>query len=956
MGRRNSYVADLFFKAPVFADPDKTLAASQIFTIVRAFILSSAFLQMVQIAIAPKITLRWLVLLLATFAVSPVLLELARRGHVRLAAFLLVLSLWMLISIFSWTASGLGVRAAWGYFIVVFIAGMLLGRWMGMLTAVACSVSTLVIALGAPMVSSDPIRFWLINTLYLVIVLLLQNLAGRSIRESLARARSELLERQLAEAELRKSEERFRIMFEAGPLGIATVDSSLHFNMVNLAFCLMVGYTESELRALRFQDITHPDHVAGDKESMQKLLRGEIPFYKTEKRYLKKGGSLVWGAVTVTVIRGRDDQFLHFLAMIEDITARKQAEIEREQVISLLKATLESTADGILVVDSSGKIANYNQRFAQMWHIPDYILATRDDNQVLDFVLQQLVDPAGFLAKVHELYDEPDMENFDLLKFKDGRYFERYSRPQMIAGHPAGRVWSFRDISERKRAEQALLESEYRYRMLFEAASDAIFVMKNNIFFDCNSKTLEMFGCTREQILGKSPDLFSPVLQPDGGNSRTKAREKIKAAYAGTPQFFEWVHLKADGMPFDAEVSLTRIVLAADVFLLAMVRDISVRKRLEEQLRQAQKMEAIGILAGGVAHDFNNILSTIVGYSSLLQIKLQAEGPFKGYIERILTATERAANLTNSLLAFSRKQEIELLPLDINDTIYGFHKILARLIGEDIDFSLNLASQSLVVDADVRQIEQVLMNLANNSRDAMPRGGKLTILTAAAVLGEALGEIPAGSYAVITVADSGTGMDQDIQAHIFEPFFSTKEVGKGTGLGLAIVYGIVRKHHGFIHVDSTPGQGTIFSIYLPLNTQMVKKTARRKRDKIPVGTETILLIEDDAAVRQVTRSMLEEFGYTVLEAADGIEAQALFQRHQDKVQLILCDLIMPKMNGREAFAEIQKIKTDSKVIFMSGYTADIIAGKGIADPGLPLLLKPLNPASLLKKIRSVLDD
>ncbi len=260
-----------------------------------------------------------------------------------------------------------------------------------------------------------------------------------------------------------------------------------------------------------------------------------------------------------------------------------------------------------------------------------------------------------------------------------------------------------------------------------------------------------------------------------------------------------------------------------------------------------------------------------------------------------------------------------------------------------------------MVDADVRQIEQVLMNLANNSRDAMPRGGKLTIRTAAVVLDEALGEIPAGSYAAVTVADSGTGMGQDIQAHVFEPFFTTKEVGKGTGLGLAIVYGIIRKHRGFIHMDSAPGQGTTFSIYLPLNTQMVKKTTRRKRDRIPTGSETILLIEDDSAVRQVTRSMLEEFGYTVLEAANGIEGQSLFQQHQDKIQLILCDLIMPKMNGRETLAEIQKLKSGVKAIFMSGYTADIIAGKGISDPGMPLLLKPLNPASLLKKIRVVLD-
>jgi two-component system cell cycle sensor histidine kinase/response regulator CckA len=955
MGWKNPFKPGLFLKAPAFADPNKTLAARQVFTIVRAFILSSAFLQILQIAIAPKITVRWLALLLGTVVVSLVLLEFVRRGHVRLAAFLLVLSLWLLISIFSWTASGLGARAAWGYFIVVFIAGMLLGRRMGIIAVGICSASTLVIALTAHIVSSDPIRFWLINTLYLVIVLLLQDLASRSIRESLARAQNELRERQMAENELRKSEERFRIMFESGPIGIAIADSAMHFLMVNRAFCLMVGYSEQELGALCFQDITHHEHVADDKESAQKLLRGEIPFYKTEKRYLKKGGGIVWGAVTVSTIWGRDEQFLHFLAMIEDITARKQAEKEKEQIISLQRATIESTADGILVIDHSGKITDSNQRFAQMWRIPDSVLAARDDTQALRFVLEQLLDPQGFLAKVNELYAAPDQESFDLLQFKDGRCFERYSRPQLISGKPLGRVWSFRDVSERKQGEEKLLESERRYRTLFESAGDAIFLLHGNLIIDCNSRTLEMFGCAREQIIGFPISRFHPPRQPDSSDSLMKGKEKNTAAQTGGSQFFEWRHVRFDGTSFDAEVSLNRVELGSGMHLLAIVRDISERKKLEEQLRQAQKMEAIGILAGGVAHDFNNILSTIVGYGSLLQIKMQADGPLKGYVERILTATERAANLTNSLLAFSRKQEIALRPLDINDTIYGFHKILARLIGEDIDFHLDLASQSLVVDADIRQIEQVLMNLANNSRDAMPRGGKLTIRSEAAVLKHPRGEIPAGSYAVVTVADSGVGMGKDVQAHIFEPFFTTKDVGKGTGLGLAIVYGIVKKHSGFIHMASTPGKGTAFSIYLPLNTQMVKKTARKKQDKIPAGSETILLIEDDAAVRQVTRSMLEEFGYTVLEAVDGIEAQTVFRQHQDRINLILCDLIMPKMNGRETFAEIQKMKTDVKVIFMSGYTSDIIAGKGIADSGGHLLLKPLGPAVLLKKIRDVLD-
>jgi PAS domain S-box-containing protein len=945
-----------FFALPDFADPNRTQTARQIFVILRTFILSAFVLQIVQIVMAPNYAWHGLGLMLAAVAVSLAILALTRRGHVRLAGFLLVSELWLLITVFSWTASGLGVRAAWGYFIVVFIAGMLLGRWSGIAAAAVCSLSTLAVALFAPIRSPDPVRFWLVNSLYLLLVLLLQNMASRSIRESLARAQSELHERHLAETELRKSEERFRIMFESGPIGIVTVDSAFRFSMANRAFCALVGYSEDELRAMRFQDITHPDHIAGDMEALQRLLRGEMPFYRSEKRYLKKSGSFVWGAVTVSVIRDRDGRFLHFLAMIEDITARKRAERDREQIISLLKATLESTADGIMVVDSSGKIANYNQRFPQMWRIPESILAARDDNQALDYVLGQLVDPQGFMAKVQELYAMPDQESFDLLEFKDGRFFERYSRPQRIGGQSVGRVWSFREITERKLAEKEISAWKQRFENVAAASGQVV--------YDYNFKTGGIhWSGSIEKVLGYRLDEMEGGVEQWAElvdlNDRAEAERLLDiSAKNGTPFLVEYGFRHRNGSYLKI---LDRGIVMKDFSgsperMIGMMQDITEHRLLEEQLRQAQKMEAIGILAGGVAHDFNNILSTIVGYSSLLQMKLQEEETLKGYAERILGASERAANLTSSLLAFSRKQEIELLPIDLNDAIYGFHKMLARLIGEDIDFNLDLASQSLVVAADVRQIEQVLMNLANNSRDAMPRGGKLTIRTAAVVFKQSHGEIPTGSYAIVTVVDSGVGMDKDSQAHIFEPFFTTKEVGKGTGLGLAIVYGIVKKHDGYIQVASRPGKGTAFSIYLPLKQQMAKKTARRKRDKIPAGNETILLIEDDAGVRQVTRSMLEEFGYTVLEAADGISAQDIFRRQQEQIGLVLCDLIMPKLNGRETLAEIQKIKNGVKAIFMSGYTADIIAGKGIADTGIHLLIKPLNPEVLLHKIRAVLDE
>ncbi|HEX7502333.1 MAG TPA: PAS domain S-box protein [Acidobacteriota bacterium] len=936
---------------PDLDDPERTQTASQIFAILRTLILSTFILQLVQIAMAPNYAWHRLGLMLAVVAVSMAILVLTRSGHARLAGLLLVSELWLLITIFSWTASGLGARAAWGYFIVVFIAGMLLGRWIGIATAVLCSLSTLAVALFAPIRSSDPARFWLLNTLYLLLVLLLQNMASRSIRESLARARNELHERHLAERELRKSDERFKQLSSLTSEGIMIQAGGIILD-ANQAFAKLVGFSNSDdLIGKSSLDI-----VSFTAESWQRIFSqmGEDSTEIIEVEIVKADGSL-FSAET----HGREINYLGRrarLVSMHDIRERKRAEKEKEQVISLQKATIESTADGILVIDQSGKIIDFNQHFTQLWSIPASVMATRDDAQTLQFVLDQLLDPQGFLAKVNELYAAPDQESFDLLQFKDGRCFERYSRPQLIAGRPAGRVWSFRDVSERRQAEKKLQESEQRYRTLFESAGDAIFLLTNDrIIIDCNSRTLEMFGYAREQIIGKHIERLHPPRQADGSDSLAKGKEKNVAALRGESQFFEWRHVRIDGAFFDAEVTLKRVELGSGMHLLAMVRDISERKRLEEQLRQAQKMEAVGILAGGVAHDFNNILSTIVGYGSLLQMKLKEESLLKGYVERILSASERAANLTSSLLTFSRKQEIELLPIDLNDVIYGFHKILARLIGEDIVFNLSLASRSLMVDADVRQIEQVLMNLANNSRDAMPRGGRLTISTSPVSMDPAPGDLPPGAYAAITVADTGAGMEKEIQARIFEPFFTTKDVGKGTGLGLAIVYGIVKNHGGVVTVDSAPGKGTTFTIYLPLKSQAKKKAERRKTDSIPTGSETILLIEDDPAVRQVTRSLLEEFGYVVLEAADGIAARDIFRRESERIELVLCDLIMPRLNGRETLAAIRKMKKGIKAIFMSGYTADIIADKGIADAGMHLLLKPLNPGVLLNKIRSVLD-
>jgi PAS domain S-box-containing protein len=940
------------FSPPLFADGETRLAARLLYPILWAQILSVLVLGMLLSVLDPPYSRYWLGLIGVTMTVSLALRALAGSGRTRLASILLVGQLWLLITFFSWTSSGLGARGAWGYFIVAFIAGMLLGRWSGIAAAALCSLSTLLLAFVSQTRSSDPVRFWLINTLYLVLVLLLQNLASRSIRESLQQAQKELGERRHAEEALRARENLLSSIFRVAPTGIGVVRDRVLIE-INDRILEMTGRTREELLG-KISRVLYPSDAEFEYVGKEKYRQiAERGTGTVETRWQHKDGRLIDVLLSSTPINPMDPSVgVMFTAL--DITERKRAEDALRESEEKYRITMDVAPIGIYIIQDM-RFKFVNLEMARMHGF--------EPAEMVD----SLSPPDDLVAPEHRELVRRSLLNRELgvrgasyeirARRRDGSFFDALVWGQGIQfhGRPAS-VGTLLDISQRKQAEKELRESERRYHTLFEAANDAIFVMKGNYFFDCNSRTLEMYGCRAEQIIGVSPDRFSPPLQPDGRNSRKKALEKIAAAYAGVPQFFEWLHCRADGTPFITEVSLNRFELESGPHLLAIVRDIAGRKTLEDQLRQAQKMEAVGILAGGVAHDFNNILSTIVGYASLLQMQEGLDGKLKEYLERILASTERAASLTHSLLAFSRKQAIDLQPIDINDAIYGFHKVLARLIGEDIDFRVSLASGSLVVDADIRQIEQVLMNLATNARDAMPQGGTLLITTRSEAVKKGKGEMPGGSYAVISLSDTGMGMEQEVQNHLFEPFFTTKDIGKGTGLGLAIVYGIIKNHKGFIFMESTANQGTIFHIYLPLKIEAVPKSRRKFQAALPRGSETILLVEDDSAVRQATRSMLEEFGYTVLEAGDGLEALAVFERNAERVQLLLSDLIMPKMNGKETQAKLLKAKPDLKTIFMSGYTSDIIARKGIHEPGMHLLLKPLHPAALLEKVRDVLDS
>ncbi len=500
------------------------------------------------------------------------------------------------------------------------------------------------------------------------------------------------------------------------------------------------------------------------------------------------------------------------------------------------------------------------------------------------------------------------------------------------------------------RAEEALRESEQKYRTLADNAIVGIY--RSNMggqFTYVNNAMVRIFECDSAEEL-----LALPV------QVRYKKPEDRKVFIdllidKGRSPYYELEIPTKTGQIKNIIISAT---LEGDV-ISGMVVDITEQKRLEDQLRQAQKMEAIGQLTGGIAHDFNNILTAIMGYAGLMQMKMKEDDPFKVNVDQILASSERAAHLTQGLLAFSRKQVLNPKPVDINSVINTMVKLLKRVIGEDIELEMDLLQKPLTIMADSVQIEQALMNLAMNARDAMPKGGQLTIETKKIELDEefikAHGYGAPGTYALMSISDNGIGMDEKTREKIFEPFFTTKEVGKGTGLGLSMVYGIVKQHDGYINVYSEPGKGTTFKIYLPLIEAGQLSEEKPEEHRLPPGgNETILLAEDDEAVRRFTASVLHEFGYKVIEAVDGEEAITKFMENKDGIRLLILDVIMPRKSGKDAYDEIKAINPGIKILFASGYTDDVIQSRKFIEEG-SFISKPVSPTILLKKIREILD-
>jgi two-component system NtrC family sensor kinase len=638
---------------------------------------------------------------------------------------------------------------------------------------------------------------------------------------------------------------------------------------------------------------------------------------------------------------------------VNDALARVQ---QKEAHIRLL---LESTAEGIYGVDTRGICTFCNPSCLKM-------LGFEREDEMLGRNVHELVHhtrPDGTPYPEQEChillaYQRAQGVHIDNEVFwrKDGSWFpvEYWSFPVVEGGVVSGAVLAFIDITERRRREEFI-------KTILETVDEGFLVVDRERRITLANRALGVLvGKPVDQIVGRfCHETFHGRANPCvGAGSPCPLHQTLDTAM---PESGELVHRRPDGGEVRVDIRTYPVQDDDGVVTSAIMTltNITERTALEQQLRQAQKMEAVGRLAGGIAHDFNNMLMAIVGYASLGRELSPVEGKLQSYFDQVLAAADKATDLTRQILAFSRKQVMQTAPANVNGIILGMGKMVTRLLGEDIEITLKLSGSDLVALVDRAQIEQVLMNLCTNARDAMPNGGQLVIGTqevavdAQGIVAHGL-EAP-GRYALITVSDTGSGMDEQTRQRIFEPFFTTKELGKGTGLGLSIVYGIVKQHHGQVTAYSEPGHGTTFRIYLPLTEDAAAEAVTAPTAPARGGSETVLLAEDNDNVRRLAVAVLAQAGYRVLEAGDGDEAVRLFDRHRNEVRLCLFDVVMPRKNGKEAFDEIRRIRPDARVVFMSGYAADFLGLQRQQGPAARYLPKPLLPRDLLVQVREALD-
>ncbi len=783
----------------------------------------------------------------------------------------------------------------------------------------------------------------------------------------------EITRRKRADEALRKSERYYRSVLYALHEDILVIDPHYRITDVNNTFLVTSGIARNvrdyeDVIGRHCFEVSHGYNEPCDRHGEECLLR-EV-FKTGESRnclheHQLADGSKFWADTLLSPLKDEKGKVTHVIEAVRDVTdVQKANEVLRKRTYDLGKRVKElNCLYGIsrLVEKPGISLGEVLQGTVDLipssWQYPEItcvrIILKGQEYKTANFretVWKQASDITVHdkrigTVEVYYLVEKPEGDEGPFLKEERDLIFAICER--------LGRIIT------RAQTKEALRESEERFRELAELLPETIYEMdaRGNLTF-VNHKAFEDFQYN-QQDFDQGLNGFDLII-PEGRDRAMKNMQKIlRGENAGLQ---EVTALRKDGSTFPALFHSTAILREGKVVgLRGFVIDITERKKLESQLIQAQKMEAIGRLSGGIAHDFNNLLTTIIGYSELMFEDLSDNDPLRKFLAEIIKAGNSAASLTRQLLAFSRKQVFELEVFDLNEEITDLKKMLQRLIGEDVRLDTFLTPKLGKIKADQAQMQQVIINLAVNARDAMPRGGKLTIETADVDLDESYVrehdvKLEPGPYVMLSVSDTGIGMDKETQDNIFEPFFTTKEKGKGTGLGLATVYGIVKQSDGYIWVYSETGKGTAFKIYMPVvQEEAVSKKEKQVSSEQLKGSETVLLVEDEQYVRNLLGRVLKQYGYTVLEAQDGEEAMNLSAHYKDRIHLMVTDVVMPGMSGRELADRLKAFRPDMRVLFMSGYTDDAIVHHGILDSEVYFIQKPMSPKALARKVQEVLN-
>ncbi|MHB8522086.1 MAG: PAS domain-containing hybrid sensor histidine kinase/response regulator [Limisphaerales bacterium] len=787
-----------------------------------------------------------------------------------------------------------------------------------------------------------------------------------AIREALEKAG---LEAELARSRqaLQASESLYRSLVDASPQSVFRKDREGRFTFGNRTWCGTLGKPPGEFLGKTDFDFYPKDLAEKYRADDRRVMETGQPL-DTVEAHTAPSGAQMYVHVVKTPLCDAQGQVIGVQGIFWDETERWRAEQELRETATLLKATLESTSDGILVVDGEGKVVSHNRLFAAMWRIPEPLLVSRDDAKLLECVLGQLAEPEAFLRKVHELYGQPEAESYDELRFKDGRIFERYSRPYRLDGQPAGRVWSFRDVTERARADTALRVERDLLQALMDNIPDTVYFKDTGgRFTRINHAQARALGLSSPaEALGRGDADF---FNPEHAQAALADEQRIMAT--GAPVIDKIERLRRP----DGEwrwISATKVPMrdagGQIVGLVGVSRDVTERKRAEEQrlalerkLLDAQKLESLGVLAGGVAHDFNNLLTAVIGNAGLAAMELPEGSGIQRYLSNVENICLQASALCGQMLAYAGRGQRTARRMQLNQAIEEMTHLLQISISKKCVLKFHFAAALPTVVADSAQVRQIIFNLVMNASEAIgEQSGVISIGTGMmradrAYLAETYlsPDLPEGDYAYVEVSDTGCGMSADTKTKVFDPFFTTKF--KGRGLGLAAVLGIVRGHRGAIKVYSEVGRGTTFKFLLPCAGGPAEEAAEAVTSLAAwKGTGTVLVVEDEETVRSAVARQVEAFGFTVLLAGDGREGVEAYRAHAGEIVAVLLDMTMPHLSGIEAFREMRRIRADAQVLLMSGYNEEDatsqLAGKGLAG----FLHKPFRPAELREKLHAIL--